>query len=267
MDRISALVAAVTTISTAPGRGHREIATEGLRALQRIIGGKGSTAAHRAVEALAAAGREAAAAKLLCCLPWGAVGTFFIRRRHGVAQMEGSVVMYRQGRPVAGVDFDEYGQPDGGLFDTSHLAHWVRVPGRGGAEQRRLAAAVREALRGLPEAAKGVIPGGFWWSHNDESCAAGWRHDGAGWSHPALPMGWTYCPGQEGGYFCIPTFGPVGSAGGDHPPTIYIGAGRAVKEVCGAAQHRVDLRRETAAEIAAAQAAVNSVRYGARCGY
>jgi hypothetical protein len=266
MDRIAALAAAADA-AAAPSWGPRKITTEGRKALQRIIGGKFTTAAHRAVKILAAAGQGGAAARLLCLLPWGGTGTFFVRRRHDVGRMGGSVVLYQQGHPVVGADFGENDMPDGVLFDTDRLRPWFLTRGRGGAEQRRLAAAVRQALRGLPEVAKGAIPGGWWWAHNDEACAAGWRHEGAGWSHPALPEGWVYSPGQEGGYFIVPTLGPLGPAGGDHPPTLYVGAGRAVAEVCGAAQHRANVRREAAAEIAAARAAVNAVRYGARCGY
>ena len=82
------------------------------------------------------------------------------------------------------------------------------------------AAMIREALRGLPREAQLVLLRLSWGQIGHGELSAGWTlNHASNFTHPALPDGWEYWQGREGGSFCI--------------GNIRYGAGRAITEICG----------------------------------
>lgn len=157
---------------------------------------------------------QAAAAEAFDALPWGPCGSYFVTHRAVGIGGSTRVQVWANRRPIAATWYGEGCtapvRPEPG--DCGRR----RIGADAHAATRARADALRSWLRSLPATTRRAI-------------AASWYGDGNG---VELPGGWTYRPGQEGGYvelrapWCDDrrTWWPVA------PVVVCVGAGRAVSE-------------------------------------
>jgi hypothetical protein len=157
-----------------------------------------------AIEVAAQAERAAAAA--IEALPWGACGAFFVTSNScWWAGGPVTVTLWSNRQAVAcasGGRFQHLPEP--------RLPRGERGPSR--AQQTQDSEAVRSAWAAVPPAAVRALVGAM---AEGLYCdpAAGWAWTGAGFlTHPALPAGWAYVPGQDGGRFRLPNGRELGAA-------------------------------------------------------
>jgi len=152
-----------------------------------------------------AAQAEKAAVEALKALPWGPCGAFFVTKNScfwsGVPDM---TTLWANRKAVAGVwgeKLDHLPEP--------HLPRGSRGPSR--AQQTQDAQTVRAAWAAVPPSAIRALVGAM--AEGQYPASAGWTKTGGGFlTHPALPTGWAYVPGQKGGAFSTPNGRSLGAA-------------------------------------------------------
>jgi hypothetical protein len=150
---------------------------------------------HAASEVAEALERQAAAA--IEALPWGPCGAFFVSSNScSWAGIPATVTLWANRRALASVSEGRFKH-----LPEPRLPRGSRGPSR--AQQTQDAERVREVWAVVPPAAIRALVGAM--AEGQYPASAGWgKTDGGGLAHPALPAGWEYLPGQEGGRFRAP---------------------------------------------------------------
>ena len=157
---------------------------------------------HAASERAAALERQAAEA--LEALPWGSCGSYFVTSNScSWAGIPATVTVWANRRAVASASDGKFQH-----LPEPRLPRGERGPSR--AKQTQDAERVREVWAAVPPAAIRALVGAM--AEGQYPAEAGWTKTGGGFlTHPALPTGWCYVPGQEGGGFRAPNGRSLGA--------------------------------------------------------